>query len=145
MDQKADEKEVWRDKLDVKDRPYRGYRNFKEMVLWDEKVFGFTLAYLAIFLFTVWLFWNEITSWRGWVWIFTGLGILVAYLFLIGLNPLSKLSWKRYYVRKKHYKVKRLLERNGLPPDTPEEQLPENIRQEKTIIEGEYNRRLGKF
>jgi len=143
MDQKVDEKEGWRDKLDVKERPYRGYSNFKEMLLWDQEAFGALLVLSLLVVGLVWYFWKEI--WSVLFWVLIGLGILVIYLFLIGLNPLSKLSWKRYYLRKKHYKVKHLLERNGLPPDTPDEQLPEHIRQEKNIIEGDYNARIAKY
>ena len=71
--------------------------------------------------------------------------ILACYLFLIGLNPLSKLSWQRLYIRKRHYKIQHLLERNGLPVDTPDDELPEHIRDEKVLLEGGYRSKIEKM
>jgi uncharacterized integral membrane protein len=78
-------------------------------------------------------------------WVCIGVAILVVYLFFIGLNPLSKLSWKMYYQRVMRYKIQQLLERAGLPVDTPDEELPEHTRDTKVLIEGEYRSKIEKM
>jgi hypothetical protein len=65
--------------------------------------------------------------------------VAVLGLLLLGVKPYSRLYWKRYFTRKQHREIMRLTK------GVPDEDLPEHIRREKVLIEGEYNQKIAKI